>query len=196
MLVAIRIEVGETAVVGSVLGEDGSDLREALAQLSPEQLEQVREAVERSAQADDVIDVESETVKIDGWIEDEGQVEYLSLVGREQEAERTSLDSAAQESLKNSLEMAGYDSYEDLYQNEIAPYLEEQPEIVPPWEKPEPVHTEQLSVEQVESWTGNDFSNSPHLDDVGTVIAQVDDHGRILDKGYVQQQVESRVEGG
>ena len=113
--VAVMVQVGEAMVVGSVIGDDGSDLSQALAQFSSEQLGHLQQAIERSAQADTIIGVESEPVRIDGWIENEqGQVEYFSLVSQGQEAERAPTEIAAdqQESLTRSLEMAGYESYE------------------------------------------------------------------------------------
>lgn len=58
----------------------------------------------------------------------------------------------------------------------------------------ETVHTELLSVDQVERSTGQDYGDSPHLNEVGPVIAQVDTRGRILDTGSVKRQVESRAE--
>lgn len=61
-------------------------------------------------------------------------------------------------------------------------------------EKEAAAHTATLSVEEIESRTGNDFSPSPHLGDVAPVVAQVNDHGQILDPIPVKQQVESRVE--
>lgn len=56
------------------------------------------------------------------------------------------------------------------------------------------VHTEQLSVDQVERSTGQDYGDSPHLNDVGPVIAQVNSRGHILDTGNVKRQIESRSE--
>ena len=83
----------------------------------------------------------------------------------------------------------------NFYENEIEPYQAKQPDLVSPWEeKPEPIHTELLSADQVERLTGQDYSDLPNLNDVGPVIATVDDQGHILDKSYVQQQVEARVE--
>lgn len=69
---------------------------------------------------------------------------------------------------------------------QIAPEQMEEPPPAP--------RTDLLSVEEIESRTGNDFSNSPHLGDVAPVVVQVDDQGRILNQTLVQQQVESRVE--
>lgn len=132
----VSIQVGDTAVEGQY----GDELRAALMQFSPEQLEQLHQAVDPSAQAD-IIDAEWEPIEI---------------------------------------KVNG----EPVQVRDVA-----EPEL----EKPEPVHTELLSADQVERSTGQDYSDLD-INDVGPVIATVDDQGRILDKGYVQQQIESRVE--
>lgn len=133
----VRIQVGDTAVEGQY----GDELREALMQFSPAQLQQLQQVVDPVAQ-DDIIDAEWEPEPIEIKVNGE-PVQVQNMAEQEKE--------------------------------------------------PEPVHTEQLSVDQVERATGQDYSDSPHINDA-PVIATVDNHGHILDQGYVKQQVESRVE--
>lgn len=153
--------------------------------LDGQQVAQLREATDSTSPAQ--VKLQMGNVTAEGTYGDDLQASLAQLSVEDLERLQQALESPPQiedgvidveaETVEIEIDGVAYSSHELLAQ-----------------EKPTPIHTDVLPVEEIESRPGNDFSNSSSLGEVAPVVVQVDDQGRILDSVVVKQQVESRVE--